>query len=197
MNVIRLAGHTRKRTNPIVALIDLQNEFLSEGRAHYLKSAVSTIENCSMLLETARQLKLPIAHFRLLQTGYFFNRASPFSNWVDQVRPRANEYVFDRALPSCFSNPAFDELMREVEYPEVIIAGLGGERGCLSTAVDCFHRGYSATFVTDCSASLPVRNGSESGAHASVVDLISVYADVIPLKHFLDRLTPPLVNHHN
>jgi nicotinamidase-related amidase len=188
MNVIRISNVVKKCVLPILIFVDLQVEYTSEGRAHYMATAEPAIRNCHTLLQKARELRLPIGHFRQYQTGHFFNSASPFSHWVEGLSPRANEYVYERSLPSCFSSASFCELMNNIEQPEIIMAGLGGERACLSTAIECFHRGFQVTFVYDCSASAALDEMSEADSHDVVADIISIYGEVVALDEMLPRM---------
>jgi nicotinamidase-related amidase len=188
MNVIQVPRLPRRQATPIIALIDLQREFVSDGRAQYLEHAEGAVSNCAHLLHRARELRLPIGHFRQIQNGHFFNRASEFSHWIDIVKPRPNEYIYERSQPSCFSNQPFVDLMRNIEWPEVILVGLGAERSCLSTAIDGFHRGCQITYIDDCSASAAVINDSEFETHSAVRDLISIYGEVTTIGHILRRL---------
>jgi nicotinamidase-related amidase len=187
MKVLQFNRPLKRESLPIFVFAGLQLEYVSEGRAHFMASGSSAVRNCGRLLDRLRSLKMPIAHFRLLQTGHFFNRASPFSRWIDAVRPQPNEYVFEHPLPSCYSSSAFCELMDGVEQPEIILSGLSGEFTCLSTVIEGFHRRHKTTFVADCSASSMAGLG-ESEAHKAVHRVAELYVDVVSLDDVLSQL---------
>ncbi len=171
----------------MVVFLDLQLEYVSEGRPPFIAAAIPAVTKCASLLKRVRQLKLPIAHFRFIQSTQEFNRASAFSLTIDDVRPRANEYVYEHSLPSCFSNKAFAELMRNVEAPKLLIAGIG-ERAMLSTVIDGYHRGCIISVVHDCAASGPLYQESEVDTHQALGCLMSSFAEVLQLNEVLRRL---------
>lgn len=175
---------------PLVALIDLQQEYLAEGRAHYIADTSECLKNCAKLLEMARQRRMPIAHFRRTSRDHFFNRETRFSHWIDDFKPRANEHVFEREQPSCFSQRGFWQLINAIDDPTVIFAGFSGERACLSTAVDAFHQGTRAIFLQDCSATQAIGELDEARSHSIVFDIIRHYAEVTTLNRaFRDSVT--------
>jgi len=187
MNILHMPQTIREQVIPFVAFFDLQKEYVAEGRDRYIAGAEDAVANSILLLRRSRELRLPVGHFRLTQKGQFFNKASKFSHWIEAVKPRPNEYVYDHSSPSCFSNAAFCELMENVTTPEIIFAGLSGERTCLSSAIDGFHRGIQMTFVGDCSASTTIGSWTEKTAHDAVQSLISCYGRVKTLDQVLLR----------
>lgn len=168
---------------PLILMIDLQQEYTSEGRAHHIQSGFTAAQNCVRLLEGARQARLPIAHFRQIADGHFFNRQNRFFSWIDGLTPRPSEYVYERTYPSCFSNAEFCALMETIAEPDLIVAGLSGEYSCLSTIIDGYQRGYKMTFVSDCSASCALDSRSEKDCHDFVTSVVSVYAATETLEH--------------
>jgi nicotinamidase-related amidase len=188
MPVIPLRAAASSLSWPLLMLLDCQSEYLADGRAYHLPSAESALKNCASLLTTARLMRLPVAHFRITLPGYFFNEITQFSQWVEPLRPHGNEYVYKRSLPSCFSSSAFSDLTASIDNPQFIIAGLTGAQSCLSTMIDCFHRGYSATFVHDCSASASIGDLSEQAVHDQVTCLMSLYGRVSSLSEITAQL---------
>jgi nicotinamidase-related amidase len=173
---------------PLVVLVDLQVEYAAPGRAYNLEDIESCLENCRAVLSESRRLGLPIAHFRRTLANTYFNPASPFSAWISDFRPRTNEMMFERRLPSCYSNKEFCAFMDVVETPTLVLLGLTGEGACLSTAVDGFHRGHTTIFVGDASASRPLPGLNAVDSHAAVIKIMSFYVDVVSTTKALDRI---------
>ena len=99
MSVIHLPPY-RLAATPLFVMIDLQLEYLTDGRPHYLSGAHETFKNCARLLDKLREFRLPIAHFRQVQVGYNFNRASRFSQWAELfARAPANTCTKEVYLP--------------------------------------------------------------------------------------------------
>jgi nicotinamidase-related amidase len=187
MNV-EIARNAWNHAVPLVVLVDLQVEYAALGRAYSLADIEPCLDNCRAVLSESRRLGLPIAHFRRTQANTYFNPVSPFSAWISDFRPRTNEMMFERRLPSCYSNREFCAFMEVVEAPTMVLLGLTGEGACLSTAVDGFHRGHTTIFVGDASASRPLPGLNAIDSHAAVIKIMSFYVDVVSTAGALDRI---------
>lgn len=188
MTIIRLPRLLRLDEFPLIVFIDLQNEYITEGRAHYIKDIDECLENCRRLLDAARTHNLPIAHFRQTRQSQHFNKQTAFADWIDGFRPRANEMVFERELPSCYSSEAYCAFLNNLCEPRVALAGLTGETACLSTAIDGFHRSHKINYVFDCSMTPAFTNLPEHAAHEFVSEIISLYAAIISLNELTEAL---------
>jgi len=175
--------------NTILLFIDLQLEYTASGRAYALQNSAECLNNCRRLLETARSAKLTIAHFRQLRPGTFFNPETEFSKWIEEFRPRPNEMVFERDQPSVYSNRSFESFVNEITWPELIICGLTGEMGCLSTAIDAAHREHKVTFVSDASASRSLHKYSEEQSHEAVTKIIDIYVQLGSTEDVISRIS--------
>lgn len=187
MTVISFANRGREQNEPLILLLDLQMEYAAAGRAFYLSDAEKCFTNCKRILDEARSKKLPIAHFRQLKQSTFFNQQTSFSQWIEDFRPRPNEMVFERELPSCYSNSVFESFLKQVNTPELIILGLSGAFSCLATAIDAANRGHLATYVYDASASHTLGERSEAESHQAVTEIIGLYANLSTTDDFLTR----------
>ena len=185
---MQIARSAWNRAVPLVALVDLQVEYAAPGRAYSLADIEPCLENCRAVLSESRRLGLPIAHFRRTLANTYFNPVSPFSEWISDFRPRTNEMMFERHLPSCYSNREFSAFMDVVEAPTLVLLGLTGEGACLSTAVDGFHRGHTTIFVWDASASRPLPGLNAVDSHAAIIKIMSYYVDVVSTTRALDHI---------
>lgn len=177
MNVIRLPLH-RARKHPILCFVDLQLEYVAEGRALAVETMEPWAENCRTLLAFARQRRMPIAHFRLLQRGALFNPATSFAGWIDEFRPRPSEMLFERAMPSCYTASQFPAMTDNCDDPFLVIVGLTSTGSCLATVLDAQQRGHSCLFVADASWSPPIGAASEAASHEFATNLIGQYCDL-------------------
>ena len=188
MNVIQLPRQ-RQRSHPVVCFVDLQLEYVSTGRALAVDDVDPWIGNCRNLLAFARDAGLPIAHFRQLRRGPFFNPATTFAGWIEEFRPRPSEMVFERALPSCYSAAAFAEFADNIDNPILVICGLTSSGACLATVLDGFHRDHAACFVTDASWSPPLGSASSHEARAMSAEIIRQYADLYDTTQLIEWLS--------
>ncbi len=192
---------TQKRSRlleqaPLFVFVDLQAEYTAKGRAYALQGMKRCIHNCKRVLEYARKNGLPIAHFRQIHRGAFFNKSSEFVHWLDEFKPIHSEMIFERDLPSCYSNKAFCRLLDNMNNPHIVLLGLTGPQACLSTAVDAYHRNHDVTFLRDCSATPAMGNIPEDRAHHYISQVINLYARVLRTKDFMQEHHPKNVKWH-
>lgn len=179
MSVVPFLPRPRgSEVSPLICFVDLQIEYVADNRRLALTDREPWMSNCRMLLASARQRRLSIAHFRQLRRDTEFNSATEFSGWIEDFRPRPFEMVFERSMPSCYMAEKFDEFLRALDDPQFLLVGLTGGGACLSTAVEAFHRGDRCIFVEDASASLPVGGLSEERSHEVITDLLGSYCQV-------------------
>jgi nicotinamidase-related amidase len=170
-----------------MVFVDLQQEYVSEGRAHALIHREPWWTNNLRLLDFARSQGFPVAHFRQLRREPFFNRATPFAEWIDEFRPRPHEMVFERSQPSCYSNDSFAALLDSLSRPHFVLAGLTCESNCMATIFEAYHRGHRALLVEDASGSRALGDHSEAEVHDVVVEISSLVCDVITTSEMISR----------
>jgi nicotinamidase-related amidase len=188
MNVIPLHSNIGFSGIPFIAFVDLQVEYITDGRVYCIRNVEPWIENCQRLLDGVRQLRLPLAHFRQMRSSVFFNEKSDFCQWIKDFRPRANEAIYERQLPSCYSNKAFCEYIDHVNQPIIVLAGLTADQSCLSTVVEAYHRNHHVIYVSDASSNPPLGKLSEEESHKIASEIISLYAEVTTTDEILGKL---------
>ena len=171
--------HTASRTDrPLICFLDLQMEYVADGRALALEARAPWTENCRQLLELARAERMSIAHFRQLRRGTVLNPATGFANWIDEFRPRPSEMIFERSLPSCYAAERFASVLDHIDHPIIVMAGLTGHGACLATVLDGFHRRHRIIYVSDASCTPRLGVLDAAAAHACVTEIIGCYAEV-------------------
>lgn len=188
MNVIPLPRQ-RHRSHPLICFVDLQQEYLAEGRALAVEETTPWLDNCRRMLGFAREQRLPIAHFRQLRRGAFLNPATPFADWIGDFRPRPSEMVFERGMPSCYAADGFPEMTEHMDDPYLVIVGLTSTGACMATALDCFHRNQASCFVSDASSSMPIGMASSGQANELSREIIRQYADVMTTDETIEWLS--------
>jgi nicotinamidase-related amidase len=176
--IVDIRSYTTARGVPTIVFVDMQREYLAAPRIIAIPEIEEALENCRKLLAHARSYGLPIAFVRWLDRATpFFNRATPFSGWIEGFEPQRNEMIFERNRPSCYSSGGFAELM-EHGNNEVVLAGFAGESACLSTMVDAFHRNHHMTYMCDASASHRLLDMPHDDVHLAVTRIAALYGDV-------------------
>lgn len=178
MSIIHLPDLVRFRRLPLITLLDVQQEFIATGRARYIGAAEGRLDSIRSLLLTSRTLGLPIAHFRRVEDGHFFNEASQFGGWIEGFAPRPNEFNYVHSKPSCFSNESFRRMLEGVTQPTLVIAGFSAEESCLSTVIDAYSSGYETIFLEDCSATAKLGDFNAELSYRAVCSIIGRYARI-------------------
>ena len=173
---------------PLICFLDLQVEYVSEGRALALEQQKPWMGNCRRLLSFARAERMSIAHFRQLWKAPLLNAATEFSSWIAEFRPRPSEMVFERDAPSCYAADGFVCVLDNIEKAHIIIAGLTGHGACLATALDGYHRSHHITFVSDASWTPALGSLTPAMSHACITEIITCYADVMSTNRMVQWL---------
>ena len=149
-NVVHLRPFVDPLAVPTVVLVDLQQEYVAAPRRMAVPDASAALTQCSRLLAHARDMGFPVAFMKRVTHAPFFNAATRFSQWIEGFSPLPTEMVFERELPSCYSNDDFACVMNEGAGVNIVLAGFAGESACLSTVIDAYHRGHRLTFLVGC-----------------------------------------------
>jgi nicotinamidase-related amidase len=176
--VVYLKAMTDPSITPCLVLIDMQKEYVTEQRLMAMPEAKAALANCRAVLHHARSTGFPIAHVRQLSRSPFFNPTTEFSGWIEDFQPIGADMVFDRNLPSCYTNKQFADLMDSCGG-HFIIAGFAGETACLSTAIDAYHRHHHFTFLADASASHRLGKFSATSVHDMITAIIGAYGRIL------------------
>ncbi|SDX23548.1 Nicotinamidase-related amidase [Marininema mesophilum] len=161
-----------------LVLIDIQREYVTEGRPFYIRSIGPSLENAKTMLEKARTEGWMVVHVRHLQEGEIFNADSEFSDFVQGFEPRIGEREITKYKFSCFSSEEFSEMMDRLKEYRIHIVGYGSTMCCLSTIVEGYHRGHQMIFIHDASNAKEMDKFSEESHHAHATEIMATFADV-------------------
>ena len=185
-NVVHLRPFVDPLAVPTVVLVDLQQEYVAAPRRMAVPDASAALTQCSRLLAHARAMGFPVAFMKRVTHAPFFNAATRFSQWIEGFSPLATEMVFERELPSCYSNDDFACVMNEGAGVNIVLAGFAGESACLSTVIDAYHRGHRLTFLSDASASHAIETVTASNVHSLLSKVLGLYATVATTAAWID-----------
>ena len=138
----------------------------------------AVLENCEILLASARVAHLPVAFVRRVVPVRSLAEPQAYPSWLKGFEPQRNDMVFDVIKASCYSNIEFAQAM-EYSDGHFAIAGLLGETTCLATGIDAHHRHHRFTYLSDASACR--NNGSVPASifHEAVSQVMASYGDVM------------------
>lgn len=188
-SIVSLRTFVNSSDVPTVVFVDMQQEYIATPRLLAIPGIEPALVNCRRVLDHARKMGLPIAFTRLLDDSAFFNRATPFVQWIEGFEPQRNEMIFERSSPSCFSSELFASLMNQ-NRGGIVLAGFAGESACLSTLVDAYHRGHNIAYLADASASHALDDMTADEVHRAVSKVSGVYGDIYETSEWIASTLP-------
>src|SRR6185295_8607364 len=98
---------------PILVVIDIQKEYVTEGRPYFINGIGPSLEKAKSVMATARAAGWELVHIRHLQKGEIFSPESPYSGFVAGFEPAKGESEIVKGDYSCYSAPEFARLMKD------------------------------------------------------------------------------------
>lgn len=158
--------------NPLLICMDLQLEFLTEGRPHLISDPARTISNCRELQSRWRKQLWPIAHLKRTATAAYFNPTSNLTEWLHELGPLPGELTFEHALPSAFSSIKFADFMKHIGSLRCFISGFVLQESILATVVEGFHRGIQFNVVAD------AVDGTQNTMASAALDILKPFCKI-------------------
>ncbi len=172
---------------PVLVLIDVQKEYITQGRAFCLETIQESLDNCKKLLAHARANSWKVIHMHHEQNAENFSRGSEFSEFIEGFEPNENEKSIAKSDFSCFTAPEFTALMDKYRHENILIAGYGCTMCCLSTLVDAHHRGFEFYFVKDATCAKSTPNFEEQDMKAHALDILTAFSTLVTTQQVLAK----------
>lgn len=133
-------------------VIDVQKEYSATG-ALPVERFDETVKNVRALLDAARSneksVVVHVRHISRTPGDSSFDAGSPGLDFIDEVRPLAEEFVLTKHYPSAFTNPELDRFLLRHGAKSVVICGLTSFICCESTSREASALGYNVYYVDD------------------------------------------------
>lgn len=171
----------------VLVLIDVQKEYITEGRPFCLETIAPSLENLRALQAHARKQGWKVVHMYHQQNSECFTYGSEFSQYIEGFEPLEGEKNFMKTDFSCFSSPEFTAMIDRNRNQEIIVAGYGATMCCLSTMIDAHHRGYDVLFVKDATCAKRTTHFGEQQLKDFVVDIAPAYATLVTTAEVLEK----------
>ena len=163
---------------PILVCADLQVEYLTEGRSHFIADAEAITSRCLQLMTLWRNNLWPVMHLKRIAQAAWFNPASNLTDWITGLKPRPGELAFEHPLPSAYSSARFTEYMSNMRNIRCVLLGFSLDETILSTVVEGFHRSHRYQLVGDAVACRRPGAGDVASYKPAVVRVIGNYAGI-------------------
>lgn len=150
---------------PALLIIDMQNDFVLEGRPLRVAAARSLITNIREILDTFRAKHLPVFHImrvhrkdgsdvemhrrEIFSKQPFAVEGTPGAAVIDELAPRGGEYLIPKVRMSAFIGTELDLMLRSLRCTDVVICGVQTPNCTRTTAFDVAAYNYPGVLAVD------------------------------------------------
>ena len=150
-----------------VVVVDMQNDFVTEGFPLYTPMAAATIPKMSTFLDECREKGIYIVYTTHVHRANgddfgIYNKlwdcvekreglicGTPGGEIAPGVAPKGDEIVIEKHRYSGFYNTDLDIVLRNRKIETTAIVGVATDVCCFSTARDAMFYGYDVAFISD------------------------------------------------
>lgn len=138
-----------------LVLIDCQNTY-TRGVME-LDGVEAALDEAERLLDRARSAGVPVIHIQHdAGPGSPYDLTTDIGAIVDRVAPREGEPVVVKNFPNSFVGTELDDLLKQREKTNLVLAGFMTHMCVNSTARGAFNLGYAPTVVAAATATRPL-----------------------------------------
>ena len=150
---------------PALLIIDMQNDFVCEGSPYRVAGAAAVIPKIQEVLAEFRKRKLPVFHILRIHrpdgTDVEIIRQEKFKKLpfavagtkgaavIDELAPRAGEYILTKTRMSAFIGTELDLMLRTLGITTVVVTGIQTPNCIRTTVFDAIAYNYPAIIVDD------------------------------------------------
>lgn len=168
MTMLQMAGAQpapATMADGILLIIDAQREY-TDGLLP-LTGVQPAVEALAHLLEKARKAAAPIVHVRHQGKGKAFNPSSTGYQIVNELTPRSDEIVVDKALPNAFAGTDLAKHLAAIGRKNLIVGGFMTHMCVSATVRAATDQGFMSTVAADTVATRDLPDAVGSGTVAA------------------------------
>lgn len=182
---------------PAVIVVDVCMAYLDPDSPFYA-GVESAVEEAGRVVDAARAVGVPVIFtrveyepggvdggllYRKIPSLRLFEEGSPYGEFPENVRPRADELVVTKQYPSAFFGTSLGATLGAEGVDTTVIVGLTTS-GCVrATALDALQHGFIPIVVREA-----VGDRDPRPHESNLFDMNSKYADVVGIAEVIDHL---------
>ena len=150
---------------PALLIIDMQNDFVLEGRPLRVAAARSLVPNIREILDAFRAKHLPVFHImrvhrkdgsdvEMHRRDLFAKQPFPVEGTkgaavIDELAPRGGEYLIPKIRMCAFIGTELDLMLRSLRCTDVVICGIQTPNCIRTTTFDATAYNYPVVLAVD------------------------------------------------
>lgn len=179
------AYQTFPTIEPVLVCLDLQQDQAAYSTPAERERRKRCVEACQDLMAQARRLQWKIVHVHTSS-----GRVGPLSQGAKPIpglEPRPSEPIFYRQGPSAFATGAFQEYLKRIAAPHLILAGFSLETSALFTAVAAQDFGVPVSIVRGAVDAAPVGLLNSDVVQSVLFNTVGAFAEVVTTEDLFER----------
>jgi nicotinamidase-related amidase len=178
---------------PVLVCLDLQQEQQTASSPADRERRRRCAETCQQVLAQARRLQWKIAHvhFSPGRLGALTAGAKPIAG----LEPRPSEPIFYRQGPSAFSSGGFQEFLKRIAAPQLIVIGFSLDGSALFTAMAAQEAGVPVSIVQGAVDAPPMGLLGSDVVESVLLGVVRSFTEVLHVEELLLRAASPYVGH--
>lgn len=173
---------------PLLVMLHFQKEFITPGRRYEISHSAPVISAAKALLNAWRGQRLPILHIMRVQASHWFNRAAPFSDWIDDLRPQPAELLFESNQVSAYTSEDVRRYIHEIRSPMIVLAGMTLNEAVMSFTIEAGSRGHNVLLAEDAVGIADVDGVQGEDVKRVLLDALKKFARVETAKSLIERI---------
>jgi nicotinamidase-related amidase len=175
---------------PALLIIDMQNDFVLEGKPLRVAGAQAAIPKIQSVLSEFRKRSLPVFHVlrvhrsdgsdveiirqERFRTQPFAVAGTPGAAVIDELKPRTGEYVLTKTRMSAFIGTELDLMLRTLQVSTLFICGIQTPNCIRTTVFDGIAYNYPVVLIDDATGA-----SSEEVHRANVRDMQNIGVRIV------------------
>jgi nicotinamidase-related amidase len=178
---------------PILVCLDLQQDQQIATSPADRERRRRCIETCQQVLAQARRLQWKVAHvhFSTARVGPLAAGSKPIAG----LEPRPSEPIFYRQGPSAFSSGAFQEFLKRIAAPQLILVGFSLDGSALFTAMSAQEAGVPVSIVQGAVDAPPMGLLGSDVVESVLLGVVRSFTEVLNVDELFERAASPYVGH--
>ena len=182
---------------PALLIIDMQNDFVLEGKPMKVAGAGEVIPKIQMVLTEFRRRSLPVFHIlrvhrqdgsdvEIIRQDLF--RINPFAvagthgaAIVEELAPVQGEYVLTKTRMSAFIGTELDLILRTLDVTNLVVCGIQTPNCIRTTVFDGIAYNYSVVLVSDATGAV-----SDEVHRANIRDMQNIGVGIVSAADLAD-----------